>query len=160
MHRWGLLQGPGGGSAAGPEAVQALMASDSNVFMGPQWIQSSGRLGYLHLLNQTHKLCPEFVLNGISVFEECMREKRGSKKMGLLCQSGTVPKGPGPFSSAAPSVQARVQAFIYLENCTDIWPNHKKCLRASLPRGEEIMDDKSFAWWLGGGTTHCTLRVC
>lgn len=58
---------------AGPEAIKALMAFDSNFFMSPQPAgPASGEIGCLLLPIKAHKLCPQIPLNGISVLRECV----------------------------------------------------------------------------------------
>lgn len=58
---------------AGPEAIKALMAFDSNFFMSPQPAgPASSKIGCLLLPIKAHKLCPQITLNGISVLRECV----------------------------------------------------------------------------------------
>ncbi len=100
-----------GEAAAGPEAIKALMAFDSNFFMSPQPAgPASGEIGCLLLPIKAHKLCPQIPLNGISVLRECVfacvserSEEAGlrSRRGGGLANRETVlvtgPKGLDAF---------------------------------------------------------------
>lgn len=80
-----------GEAAAGPEAIKALMAFDSNFFMSPQPAgPASGEIGCLLLPIKAHRLCPQTPLNGISVLGECVCacvSKRG-EEAGLRSRRG------------------------------------------------------------------------
>lgn len=93
---------------AGPEAIKALMAFDSNFFMSPQPAgPASSKIGCLLLPIKAHKLCPQITLNGISVLRECVctyakersEEARLRRRGGGNCEKVLVtgPKGLDAF---------------------------------------------------------------
>lgn len=141
-----------------PEAIKALMDFDSNFFMSPQLMgQASGKFGCLLLSMKAHKLCPQVPLNSISVLRgfvcACVTERGEKKKKGQRVGDGeTLPivqaKKYGHFSSATPSVWARIQPTMWTHNHTLTYSQLVKGVYVYLNQnGEEIIDDKTWALW-------------